>query len=297
MRLSGRTTGFWATLLAVAIEIVTSWIVLSVTFTCVSWFAALAIASHIERQDPNAFETPLSAAGPLLAGAIVSAVLHIVVLGVLALFRVRFTKNLLATMVVGCASLLAIWYLALYAGIEFNGWYPVGFRVGGEYPVLVLTPDPQSSGHDAQLVEWSRLKAFCDSHPGYTFLVPHGEEDGLIAQLPHHDVVWAIQSKAPDDTLLAARFEATSLANGRQKIVADGSWMRNKNASVRSWYEAEDRKVYPRFITEGDTYTFYFLDAIGLVAALDCIGLIFYVRRRSKKAPGFAPFGFGTVRS
>src|SRR5262249_53260812 len=112
------------------------------------------------------------------------------------------------------------------------------------------------------------------------------------AQLPHHDLVWAIQNKAPDDTLLMARFEVTALNNGRQKIVADGYWMRNSNASVRSWYEAEDRKVYPRFMSEGDTYGLYFLDAIGLVALLDCAGLILYVRWRSKREAGFAPFGF-----
>lgn len=146
----------------------------------------------------------------------------------------------------------------------------------------MITPDAQTGKYKAQVLEWSALKTFCAAHPDYSFLVPQNEQAALEAQMPRHDFMWAHQNGVADGALVWSQFEVTPLGNGRQKLVVSGSWLRNNNASVRGWYEAENRTIHPKYMNEGDTYAVYMLDALLLVGALDLAGLLFYLRRRWK---------------
>lgn len=88
-----------------------------------------------------------------------------------------------------------------------------------------------------------------------------------------------------ENNLYRLRFKVTRLGSERQKIVVGGSWYRNTNASVQSWYEAEARKVYPKYLIEGDTWDYYHRDVLFLVGSVDLALLGFYLWRQWKKIP------------
>jgi hypothetical protein len=274
---------------AIGAALVVALIVMAVLSAVVFYFSMNGIAVWMERQDPHVFDGPMTGLGPMMDAAIITVVFQIVLLGILAAFRVPFAKLAVVVVIVFYASIVASWYLSLSVAIHFEGWYPAGiFSPVAEYPVLVITPGEQAGQHHADVIEWSQLKEFCAEHPGYSFLVPRDEVDTLKAQMPNHDFTWAIKNKPGDDTLMSARFEVATLGNGRQKLVVRGSWWRNRNASMDSWYEADSRQVYPKYFEDGDTYGLYLRNAFLLVGAIDFAGLAFYLRwwwkRRSAKA-------------
>jgi hypothetical protein len=264
-------------------------VILSITFYFVFWLGVMAFASLAEHFSPGSLETPLSGLGPMLEAAFATVILHVAVLGFLTYRRLRFAKFFLVLISVGTLSLVAAYYIDLAAVLHFKGWYPAGSNPKPEYPVLVITPGEQPGLHQAHVMQWSELTQFCRENPGYSFLVPAGEESALESQLPRHDLVWVIQHQQENASgPMSARFEVTRLANGRQKLVVDGSWYRNSNASVRGWYEAEAHAIYPKYFNEGDTYGIYLRDTLLLVAALNLAWLSIYLRRRWKK--GWRPF-------
>src|SRR5437879_4367547 len=242
-------------------------------------FSALA-----EYEQPGSLETPLSGAGPLLAAAFTSILLDIAVLAYLTHRRVLFAKFFLVLLSVGTASLVATYYIEVTAAIHFNGWYPAGSNPAPEYPVLVITPDEQTGGYRAEVIQWQGLADFRRENPEYSFLVPEGQDAVLQSQMPRDTFVKRTLAHQESRTdAVSARFEVTRLRSGRQKLIVSGSWYRNQNASVRSWYEAEAHQVYPKYMNEGDTYGIYHRDAFLLVASVDLAGLGFYLRRRWKK--------------
>src|SRR5437879_825618 len=227
-------------------------------------FSALA-----EYEQPGSLETPLSGAGPLLAAAFTSILLDIAVLAYLTHRRVLFAKFFLVLLSVGTASLVATYYIEVTAAIHFNGWYPAGSNPAPEYPVLVITPDEQAGGYRAEVIQWQGLADFRRENPEYSFLVPEGQDAVLQSQMPRDTFVKRTLAHQE------SRTDAVSIVSG--------SWYRNQNASVRSWYEAETHQVYPKYMNEGDTYGIYHRDAFLLVASVDLAGLGFYLRRRWKK--------------
>jgi hypothetical protein len=278
---------------AVAAALVAALIGMAIVSTIVFYASMYGIATWMEHNDPHVFDGPMTGVAPLAAAALVTVIFQIVLLGVLAAFRVPFAKVFMIVLIVFYASTAGAWYLSLWTSIRFEAWYPAGiFSPVPQYSVAVVTPDAQTGQHHLNIVEWSQLKEFCAAHPGYSFLVPDGEVDALKAQLPNHDFVWAIQNKVPNDTLMNARFEVTPLANGRQKIEVHSSWQRNENAFMETWYEADAQQVYPKYFRDGDTYDYYLRNSYLLAGAIDLVGLILYFRwwrRRKALRPVLAP--------
>jgi hypothetical protein len=249
-----------------------------VFFIGVNGFARLA-----EWQHPGSLEGPLTALGPMLAAGFATVILHIAVLGVLAYHRVPLTKFFFLFISVAFLSLIAAWYIEMGLLRYTKGWYPVLRTPIREYPILALTPDQQPGRYIPHIVLWSDLDKFRRENPEYSFLIPEGQDSDLLSQLPRHDWQWVVARQATGGELRSARFEVTLLANGRQKIIVQGSWLRNNNASVESWYEAETRNVYPKYMIEGDTWGYYQRTALLLVGSIDLALLAFYFRRQWKK--------------
>jgi hypothetical protein len=261
------------------------WILLSISLWVVFWLALPRFAALAEYLSPGSLETPLSAAGPMLYAAFTAVVVNVAILAYLTYRRVVLAKFFLVLLVVGSASLVATFYLDVALVQHFNGWYPAAWSPRPEYPVLVVTPGEDPGSLQAQVVQWSDLPNFRRQNPASSFVVPDGQEAALQSQLPRHDLLWAIQTRqqSANSPLLSARFEVASLPNGRQKIIVTGYWFRNSNATVRSWYEADARGVYPRYINEGDTYGLYMLDTLLFIVLIDVAAVAFYLRRRWKK--------------
>ena len=249
-----------------------------VFFAAVSGFARLA-----EWQHPGSLDGPLTALGPMLAAGFVTVILHIAVLGVLAWHRIRLTKFFLLFISAAFLSLISAWYIETGILRYTKGWYPVLRAPVGEYPILAVTPDQQPGHYVANVILWSDLEKFRRENAKYSFLVPQGQDSDLLAQMPHHDLQWVVARQGRGGELQSARFEVIRLANGRQKIILRGSWLRNTNASVESWYEAGDRTVFPKYFIEADTWGYYQRDVLLLVGSVDLAILAFYLRRQWKK--------------
>jgi hypothetical protein len=198
----------------------------ALSFCVVFEVAAYSIAALVESRNPGAFETPLSAAGPLLAGGFITVLLHIAVLAFLAYRRVPFAKFFLTLISVSFVSVIAVWYIDSIAAQHFNGWYPAGSSPAPEYPVLVITPDQQPGSYQARVIQWSQLEKFCQQNPEYSFLVPEGQDSDLLSQMPGHNFQWARAHDENADAPVSAKFEVTRLGKGRQKLIVSGAWYR-----------------------------------------------------------------------
>lgn len=278
--------------LALAATFLTSVGVFVVGSSMVFYVAIQGFARLAERESPGSLEGPLTAAGPMLAAALATILFDIVILAILARLHVPLAKFFLVLTTVSSLSLIAVWYITVGSAQYFDGWYPLGFSVAQEYPVLVITPDRQSGALHAQVVQWFQLPDFCRQNPRYTFLVPEGEDSDLKQQMPKHDFQWALVPGHGLGEPVRSSFEVTRLSSSRQKLIVSGSWYRNSNASVRSWYEAEDRRIYPKYMNEGDTYGLYLRNALLLVGIVDLLGLAFYLRRVLKRNALHPPNSF-----
>jgi hypothetical protein len=256
---------------------------LAISFSIVFIIATTGFARLTEWQYPGSLETPLSGLGPLLEAGFTTVLLHICILAVLAWKRIRMMKFFLMLISLVFVSLIAAWYIGLGVLQYSKGWYPVWRTPVREYPVLVVTPDQRPGLYHAQIVLWGDLENFCRENPQYSFLVPEGQDSDLHSQMPNHDFQWAIAQKGSRENPVSARFDVTRLGNGRQKIVVSGSWYRNSNASVQSWYEAEAHKIYPKYMIEGDTWGYYLHGVWILMGLVDLILLGFYLRHEWKK--------------
>ncbi len=252
--------------------------------SCIVFFIAVdGFARLAEWQSPGSLETPLSGLGPMLAAGFATVLIHIAILGVLAWRRVPLTKFFLLFISVVFVSLIAAWYIETGLLRYTKGWYPVLRTPIREYPILAVTPGQQPGRYIPHIVLWSDLENFRRENPEYGFLVPEGQDSELLSQLPRHDWQWVVARQATGGELRNARFEVTRLASGRQKIIVHGSWLRNNNASVESWYEAEARNVYPKYMIEGDTWDYYHRNVLLLVGSVDLVLLASYLRRQWKK--------------
>jgi hypothetical protein len=110
MPMGSRFESSFGDFIALAVGFLAGIVALATSSSIVFYVALQGIASYAERQSPGSFESPLSAAGPLLAAAIATVVFHIVVLGVLALLHVPFAKFFLIAVSLGSASLTATWF-------------------------------------------------------------------------------------------------------------------------------------------------------------------------------------------
>lgn len=255
---------------------------LVVSFCIVFGVAVVGFAKFAEAQHPGSLRGPLVAAAPMLAAAFTTVLLHIVVLAVLAYLRVPLTKFFLLLISVGAVSLIAVWYINLGVLQWTMGWYPVLGTPVREYPVLVMTPGQPAGHYRAQVVQWTDLEKFRRENPQFTFLVPEGQESDLHSQMPSHDFKWSIAENRNREEPVSARFEVTRMSNGRQKLIVRGSWYRNSNASVESWYEVEGQKIHPKYFIEGDTWGYYMRNVFLLVGSIDLALLAFYLRRKWK---------------
>ena len=258
---------------------------LAVSFSVVFVLTTAGFARFVEWQHPGSFETPLSGFAPLLAGGFTTVLLHIVVLAVLAYRRVRMMKFFLFLIGLIFVSLIAFLYIDIGVLQYFKGWYPIWKTPMCEYPVLVVTPDQRPGFYQAHVIQWADLPSFCRDNPQYSFLVPEGQDSNLLSQLPKHDFRWSgAQNIDPKDPI-SAQFSVIRLANARQKVIVSGSWYRNNNASVQSWYEAEAHKIYPKYVIEADTRRYYGYAILFLVGLVDMILLGFYLWRAWEKDP------------
>lgn len=168
---------------------------LAVSFFVVFNLAVTGFAALAESQNPGSMDGPLSGLGPLLAGGFATVLFHIAVLALLTYLRVPMMKFFLLLLFLVSVSLISAWYIENAVVHYSKGWYPVLRTPVREYPVLVLTPDQRSGRYDAHVIQWADLADFCRENPGYSFLIPEGQESDLLAQLPRHDFVWAISHK------------------------------------------------------------------------------------------------------
>src|ERR671939_1439078 len=98
----------------------------------------------------------------------------------------------------------------------------------GIFPVLVMTPDK------AQIVRLNELNDFTQSHPTYSFLVPHGEEnrvqEKIVAQYGGGSDVYP-------------KYNLKRLSEGRQYLEVG---VYGDDTTLITMYEASDKEIFPQ---------------------------------------------------
>jgi hypothetical protein len=230
------------------------------------WVTTLGITLLLTVVSPGWDEQPLSLLIPFGYGVFVTPLVEIVILGVLAHRRVRFTEFFLVLMcfmyVLAVAPEVVVRPLAeKYT----NDWCPVWFATTPDYPVLVVMPGQTPGSYNSQVIPWSELPNFRKRNPSFSFLIPKKQYGALRAQSPRE-----------------AYFRSDDLPNGRQDfyVSLEPPLVESR---IDSRYEAEATQIYPRYVRTTQTYLAYRRGSWIVIIALDLGALAFYFSRRLKK--------------
>src|SRR6202040_4370547 len=113
--------------------------------------------------------------------------------------------------------------------------------------------------------------------------VPEGKDLAFKSQLPNRncDVTggYALESTAGP---AFSTFEVSRLKNDRQRLLVSATWCGHGAGYYESWYEADSRRVYPKYRKTLDLYWGESLFASIGVHAM-ALALILYRRKKNRR--------------
>lgn len=172
-------------------------------------------------------------------------------------------QPLFRTTVAAAAFLATMWGLTIWIGnaLLAERIEPVAETVPDRFPVLVVFRDPDGQ-RDARIVYHKDLRAFQPEHPGWSYLVPEGEERDINRILSKHPSLTDLDSERnPDPRTGAGSVHVEREVHDEgQYLRVEGTW--DSDWANTGWYMAFPQSIRP------ERYLRAFGGGIGILVAV-----------------------------